>query len=329
MNKVVTRKIPAVFIAVAMLFISVFSISAVRASAASFSPRLEAPSYSNSYYYSDKNIYYKYGYGMPNCTAYAFGRAYELLGYEPNLCHFSAEQWYGYNISNDYYKYGQTPKLGAVACWSYNGGGHVAVVEKIENGVITFSNSGWGYKEFYITTADINDPHAGVSYWNFQGYIYIGDFGSGSDTPTVPTEYKNGVYKTNVIDSLNFRSGAGTSYSSLGYIGGGVQLKVSNVVENGGYHWGYTNYNGKNGWVALEYCIKIADEQPTDPVGYELGDVNRDGVISVNDATEVQKYLVELADFDNQQIMLADINQDGVVSVFDVTMIQGKLVGLY
>lgn len=44
-----------------------------------FRPRLSQPSYDNSYYFED-NPYYRIGYGMPNCTCYAYGRAYELLG---------------------------------------------------------------------------------------------------------------------------------------------------------------------------------------------------------------------------------------------------------
>ena len=78
---------------------------------------------------------------MPNCTAYAFGRAYEILGTEPNLSHGNAQDWYGYNQATGAYSYGSTPQVGAIACWSYNGGGHVAVVESIDNGVVTLSNS--------------------------------------------------------------------------------------------------------------------------------------------------------------------------------------------
>lgn len=58
---------------------------------------------------------------MPNCTAYAYGRAYEILGSEPKLSWNNAEQWYDYNKSNGYYKYGQTPKVGAIAA------GHITV----------------------------------------------------------------------------------------------------------------------------------------------------------------------------------------------------------
>jgi hypothetical protein len=261
-----SRKIPAVFLTVAILFATVFSMSVFVNAASSYTPRLSAPSTSNEYYYSDKNIFYKYGYGMPNCTAYAFGRAYEILGSEPKLSHYDAETWYSYNKSNGYYSYGSTPKLGAIACWSYDGGGgHVAVVEKIENGTITFSNSAWSGSNFYLTTASTSDSNAGgSSWWNFQGYIYIGDFSSGTTTTTAGT-YSTGVYKTNVDDYLNMRSGAGTSYSLVTSIPDAVSLTVTQVQTSGGYHWGYTSYNGKSGWVALEFCSYVSALPTTAP----------------------------------------------------------------
>ena len=84
----------------AVLFTTLFSISVIAnaAGTTSFTPRLSAPDYSNKYYYNgDYNVFYKYGYGMPNCTAYAYGRAYEILGKEPKLSWNGAGQWYGYN----------------------------------------------------------------------------------------------------------------------------------------------------------------------------------------------------------------------------------------
>ena len=50
--------------------------------------------------------------------------------------------------------------------------GHVAVVEKVENGQITFSNSAWSGKNFYLSYASTSDKNAGGNnWWNFQGYI--------------------------------------------------------------------------------------------------------------------------------------------------------------
>ena len=112
-------------------------------------------------------------YGMPNCTAYAFGRIYELNGSRPNLCTGNAEMLYDYNKSHNYYPYGSTPKLGAVAVWVHPGGGHVAVVEKIENNTVTYSNSAYNGTNFYLSTAPLSDPgNVGATDWTLQGYIY-------------------------------------------------------------------------------------------------------------------------------------------------------------
>jgi surface antigen len=158
-------------------------------SATSYTPRLSAPAKTNKYYYSNLNPFYQYGWGMPNCTCYAWGRAYEILGKAPNLSLYSAYLWYGYNKDNKIYSYGTKPKLGAIACWVYSSGtsGHVAVVEKIENNTITFSNSAYSGENFYTSTAPVKDPSNGNKYWIFQGYIYIGDFVAKSGTTTTTT----------------------------------------------------------------------------------------------------------------------------------------------
>lgn len=230
-------------------------------SATSYTPRLSAPAKTNKYYYSDLNPFYKYGWGMPNCTCYAWGRAYEILGKAPNLSLYSAYLWYGYNKDNKIYSYGTTPKLGAIACWVYSSGtsGHVAVVEKIENNTITFSNSAYSGTTFYTNTAPINDPSDGNKYWIFQGYIYLGDFVSkGGTTAATPTTTVTGdVYRITSTDGVNLRSGAGTSYSVLGGIGYGKDVTVTKTKKAEGYTWGYTAYNGVTGWFVTDFAKLI------------------------------------------------------------------------
>lgn len=343
LKNLISKKIPAVFVTVAILFITVFSMSLFASAATSFTPRLSAPSSDNEYYYSNKNVFYKYGYGMPNCTAYAYGRAYEILKTEPKLSWGNAEDWYGYNKSNGYYSYGSTPKIGAIACWSYNGGGgHVAVVEKIESNTITLSNSAYSGTNFYLTYADVSDPKVGgSSWWNFQGFIYIGDFDAASTTAPTTTQitYKTGIYQTEVDSTLNMRSGAGTNYSYVASIPNGVKLTVTQVKKAGGYTWGYTAYKGNTGWVALDYCKYISDipatepstatpttqTETTKPVESGLGDVNFDGKISVLDATEIQKYVAGLITLSDEQLDNCDFDFDGRITVMDATAIQKYL----
>ena len=59
-----------------------------------------------------------------------------------------------------------------------------------------------------------------------------------------------------------------------------------------------------------------------------FGDVNRDGTLSVSDATYIQNYLVgNVQNFDLCQSLIGDYNKDGSVSVLDVTAVQKQLVG--
>lgn len=58
-----------------------------------------------------------------------------------------------------------------------------------------------------------------------------------------------------------------------------------------------------------------------------IGDVDGNGVVSVSDATLIQKYTAELTEFTNIQIKVADVNGDGAINVLDATAVQQMLVG--
>lgn len=137
-----------------------------------FTSRTSAPSKSNRYYYSSINPFSSRYVGQ--CTWYAFGRAYELLGSKPKLCTGNAGKWFDYNKSNGYYPYGSTPKCGAIACWQSNGDGHVAVVEKV------YSDGSFEVSQYFGSTDKsfhYSKYASGSAYkYNgskFQGFIYI------------------------------------------------------------------------------------------------------------------------------------------------------------
>ena len=278
MKTILIKRVPAVILTVVLLFTTAFSLN-IFASALTFTPRFEEPSYDNPYYNSTLNVFSAAGYGLPNCTAYAWGRAYEITGVRPKLSTGNAENWFPYNQSTGAYDYGWTPRLGAIACWAYpGGGGHVAVVEQIDSdGTMYLSNSAWSARygscpSFYITEANIYDSNpGGSSWWIFQGYIYV------IDTPDVvvnPTDddnhgsadYETGYYRTEA-NYLNLRSGAGTSNSIVASIPGGTELKVTAIKSAGSNVWGETSYKGRTGWAALNYCsyLKALDDDDDDP----------------------------------------------------------------
>lgn len=136
--------------------------------------RSTAPDLNDIHYYSDSNIFYRVRLSPPflnssgnpikgNCTWYAWGRAWELTGKQPVQANFigNAYEWWNANIATGKYKYGLEPKVGSIAVWNSSlpgsgGCGHVAVVEKIDNGKIYISESMWHgdcfkYQEIYST----------------------------------------------------------------------------------------------------------------------------------------------------------------------------------
>lgn len=310
----------------------------------SYTARLTAPAKTNPYYYSNINVFYKFGYGMPNCTCYAYGRAYEILKAEPKLCIYDANQWFDYNKDNGYYSYGQTPKLGAIACWKYKNynSGHVAVVEKITDDTVYYSNSAWSGENFYVDSLPVDDPVKGRPDWEFQGYIYIGDFASGAAT--------GDIYIITSDDGVNMRSGAGTSFEKVSVIPFGGIAIVTEIKNADGYTWGYTTYGGVRGWFATDFAQLVEDDEPSEPTQpptqppTELptepsieeptqpekvfGDVDLDGDMSVLDAALIQMALVGKKTLTQAQTATADVDSDGEMSVMDASKICRILVGL-
>lgn len=86
-----------------------------------------------------------------------------------------------------------------------------------------------------------------------------------------------------------------------------------------------------------KYSVRIISDNNvvSDSMDFEIeykdqliGDVNSDGIVSIADATELQKHLVNIIDFDDEQLDVADTNGDGKISIIDATEIQKYLVGL-
>lgn len=58
-----------------------------------------------------------------------------------------------------------------------------------------------------------------------------------------------------------------------------------------------------------------------------IGDVNRDGVINVNDVTDIQKHLAGIKQFNEDQLKWADTNGDDTVDINDATQLQKYIAG--
>jgi hypothetical protein len=245
---------------------------------------------------------------------------------EPQLCIYDAYQWFDYNKDNEIYAYGQTPKLGAIACYKYIGynSGHVAVVEKIVGDTVYFSNSAWSGQEFYVNSCPIDSPEDALYNSEFLGYIYIGEFYSGEDSAK--------AYRITSDDGVNMRSGAGTSFKIVGAIPYNKTVLVLKTEKANGYNWGYTTYNGVAGWFVIDFAELIegeADEpqKPVEPTPL-IGDTDLDGSITVLDSTLIQMFIAQVTTLTDEQQALSDVDNDGRISVLDSTKIRLHLAGL-
>lgn len=180
-----------------------------------FTPRLNDNGIlNNPKWYSD-NPFYLSGYGMPNCTCYAWGRFWEVsdpsnidINKPTHLPTGDGGVWFERAVNDGYYETGDTPRLGAVICFSDNNGGsgHVAIVEEIdENGNIVCSNSAWQGTYFFLT--NINKSGEGATAYNWshytcQGFIYNPDV----EPPVPPTPTETEKHKFNwVVFMRNIR----------------------------------------------------------------------------------------------------------------------------
>ncbi len=112
-------------------------------------------------------------------------------------------------------------------------------------------------------------------------FLYVNHYegntldGSGTDAPTLTLTFGAGGgdipeterYKL-TTDGLGLRLRAEPTLSSSVLIGmpDGIEIRITETLESGGYIWGKTSYNGHDGWCAIAY--PSADEVYAEPVGF-------------------------------------------------------------
>jgi len=169
----------------------------------------------NKWWYSSLNRYYP-SFGLPNCTAYAYGRLLEINnGVNVGLPMGDAGTWYERTTT---IAKGSEPKLGAVICFSKAGdAGHVAVVEEIlPNGDVLTSNSAWGGDYFYMKTYSKANGYNNGAYI-FQGFIY-------ANVTTTTARYTplTGDWNGNGVDTIGLYQLSTTEFFLRNSNSGGV-----------------------------------------------------------------------------------------------------------
>lgn len=187
------------------------------------------------------------GYTLPNCVALIHAEWLKILRsalgeaaakeYESKLCRNNAAVYWGY--TQDGFKRGQTPKLGAIACWSggKSGAGHVALVTAVSGNNWIGRASNYSGSAFYTcsyTYSSTYKYYLGSSY-TFQGFIYPPVDFSTYATQAVSRSAQYDQIRVN-IDNLNVRVGSSTTAARLGYAEPGYYNVISQVKDSK-YTW--------------------------------------------------------------------------------------------
>lgn len=103
--------------------------------------------------------------------------------------------------------------------------------------------------------------YEGKTHWialDYCDYMVGGPLKSGSTGGGNTTSTTSEKWKITSDDGVKLRSGPGTNYSQIGYVPYNAQITVTATEKSGGYLWGKTTYDGKNGWCVLDYAERIS-----------------------------------------------------------------------
>ena len=162
---------------------------------------------------------------------------------------------------------------------------------------------------------------------------FLGNF---KDNFFIDTDFDLGISMTfnNMIFVINPNDYDVSVLSGKVLYGGEFYFFYGKNEETGKYEYGgLPNYDmaKENGVVSVldKSVFPNPSVQPTDPFNDMIyGDVNNDGLITIVDATIVQKYIVNVAQLDNVNQKLADVDVDGVITVKDATAVQKYIVNV-
>ncbi len=337
MKKKLSTRILSIFLSLLMV-VSILPVGAITASAASFTPRLTAPTRSGWYVNYTRN----------NCGMYAQCRINEIVG--KSIITRTGPSSIATELRNRGYSSGKVPKEGAVAINS----GHVAIVERIENGKVYMSEGHYAFPY----TSDSNTTNLGNSYQNtvrigpgntaqwgsvngksgygtwftlrrydnyssFTFYYLLsdnitidppiqGDKTVNTTTPSTSTnkynyynanaKYDIGTYKCSYKQGVNMRRTANTNYKPIGSVPYNWDIYVWKTDGN----WGYGLFAGVEGWVCLDYFTKISIPVPATPSINNISSEN----IAVGKSITINWNTVSGADNYTIGIRSAHVNQD-------------------
>jgi uncharacterized protein YgiM (DUF1202 family) len=155
--------------------------------------------------------------------------------------------------------------------------------------------------------------------WVCLNYVSEGytEFSSATNIAvTNSSEYELGVYRAQ--EELNLREDPSASNTRIGVVRSGSTFNIISISDG----WGKVVYEGKIGWICLDYADYVDDYD--DYIPY---DMNGDGVVNVADVFYISSKLKSGESFTSKEINLVDFDDDGKVSYDDYTTFKNLLMG--
>ena len=147
-------------------------------------------------------------------------------------------------------------------------------------------------------------------------------FDAAKQTINVPCEYYDPG------ESPNYPNGT-ESFDDMIFVVDPDCISVSdlNAKSTYGGEWYYYYGDGCYGFEKdgnYKDCLRDDHDHSTNPV-LNTGDVDGDGVVSVLDATAIQRNIAKIEKLTSNQIIKADFDNDGYATIMDATLIQFKI----
>ena len=163
----------------------------------------------------------------------------------------------------------------------------------------------------YFDNSSSNFSTPTIYYWK------SGESQGGVSWPGVPMDkYKGNVYKYSLPKQ----------YNCCIFSNGNEQTKTGDLTIPG------NNYIYNNGsWSVYSEAETTPATNPTQgqtTITVKLGDTNRDGNVTISDATAIQYHTATIRMLKDAALAAGDANQDGSVNIKDATAIQYYLAGI-
>jgi C1A family cysteine protease len=161
-----------------------------------------------------------------------------------------------------------------------------------------------------VTNTVVINPKATISSVTINGSPIVDD--------TLTAEIDADILKENYDVTYQWQvSRNGNVWSNIS----GATSKEYTVEDNYFQRYLRVKVTSKSKYGNVVYPLTVYSKSTTCKVVI-LGDVDIDGEMTIQDVTELSKYLASMVTFDNEQLLAADVNRDGNIDISDLTEIQ-------